>query len=51
MFSMTNEGFLQAMEYLKSIDKLSEIDKEASQDGFTIVALANHYWKKNHDSN
>jgi len=40
-FEYTYEGYKLAVKYLISIDRLKDIEKELSVDGFTTVALAN----------
>lgn len=47
-FPMTNEGYLAAMQYLRQTNRENAIEGEKSTDGFTVVALANHFYEKDH---
>jgi hypothetical protein len=38
--------YQEAIEYLKSIGKIDAIEKELSTDGYTVVALAQHFKDK-----
>ena len=46
-FEFTSEGCRQAKKYLEDIDKLKELEKELSTDGWTLIMLANSFWEKN----
>lgn len=40
-FPYTKEGYILALEYIKSLGKENEIEKGFSTDGFSIVYFAN----------
>ena len=46
MFEYTTEGYIQAIEFLKETDSIHLIDKELSEDGYTVVNLANDILKR-----
>ena len=42
-FEYTVDGCTKAKKYLEKIDKLKELEKERSMDGYTLVSVANRY--------
>jgi len=45
-FSMTPEGFAEAVAYLKKVGHLDDLQKEQSTDGYTLIHLANIWFER-----
>ena len=46
-FNMTNEGYIKAKEYLKSINMLDKFENnKTSVDGYSLVSFANEAYRQ-----
>ena len=50
-FKYTAEGYRLAKQYLINTGQLDLMKQELSQDGYTLVALANHLIERQNESN
>lgn len=49
-FPLTPEGYKKAKEYLRSVNKLSNLPKEVRESGFSVVYAANKEYRDNGSS-
>jgi hypothetical protein len=50
-FDYTTDGYVQAVQYLISVNKEKEIERGFSTDGYSVVQLANDTYYKNNNCN
>jgi hypothetical protein len=46
-FDYTTDGYVQAVQYLISVNKEKEIEKDPSPNGHSVIQLANYIYYKN----